>query len=98
LVHGEHGTASGRTNAVASKQRHDGQGATAATGGGAIGEFGGHHHTQAPDRADPVALIPEQQAQAQGIDHPAQQDHAEHHQQPVQRKIVQSRPGFTAAQ
>ncbi|MNG20306.1 hypothetical protein D3C84_1045490 [compost metagenome] len=98
LVHGEHGTAPGRTHAIARQQRHDGQRPPAAAGRGAVSELGGHDHSEAFDPADLVALIPQQQSQAHRIQHPAQQDHAEHDQQPLQRKFLQSRPGFVAAQ
>ncbi len=87
----------GRTPA-AGQQRHDRQWSAAAAGGGAVGEFGGHHHAQTLQRRDALALIAEQQPQAQGVDPPAQQNHAEHDQQPVQRKALQARPGVAAAQ
>ncbi|MDT4864462.1 hypothetical protein FQZ97_992250 [compost metagenome] len=98
LVHGKHGTAPGRTHAVTRQQRHDRQRPAAAAGRGAVGKFGGHHHAKAPEPADLVALIPQQQAQTQGVHPPAQQDHAEHDQQPRQRKTAQPGTDFAAAQ
>ncbi|MNL05697.1 hypothetical protein D3C87_1263090 [compost metagenome] len=59
LVHGEHGAASGWTHTIAPQQGHEGQRPAAAARRGAVGEFGGHDHAEAFDRADLVTLIPQ---------------------------------------
>ncbi|MCY1365034.1 hypothetical protein D9M69_518640 [compost metagenome] len=60
LIHGKHRTAPGRTHAMTRQQSHDRQRPATAAGRGAVGEFGGHHHAEAPEPADLVALIPQQ--------------------------------------
>ncbi len=98
LIHGEHCAAPRRAYTAAGEQGHDRQWSATAAGCCAVGEFGGHDNAKALHRRDPVTLIAEQQAQAQGVDAPAEQDHAEHDQQPLQRKALQARPGVAAAE
>ena len=98
LIHGKHRTATGWAHAAARQQRHDRQRPAAAAGRGAVGKLRGHHHAETFQRCDPIALIAQQQAQAQGVDAPAEQNHAEHDQQPLQRKVLQARTDLAAAE
>ncbi|MCY1423477.1 hypothetical protein D9M71_391880 [compost metagenome] len=75
LVGGEHRATACRSDAVACQQCHQGQGAAAAAGRGADGEFGGDDHAEAAHAPEVFALTAQQQTQTQGIDDPAQQDH-----------------------
>ncbi|MNM67799.1 hypothetical protein D3C81_793420 [compost metagenome] len=77
LIHGKHRAATCRADPVAGQQRHECQRPTATAWGGANGEFGGHHYAEAAYVSKLCSLLAKQQAQPHGIDHPAQQDHAQ---------------------
>src|SRR5690606_34271254 len=82
--------------AVAHQQRHQGQRAAGTGRRGADSELGGHHHTQRPTLAHGPA--DQQQAQTQGVEVPAEQDHAQHRQQQSGRESAQAFPESAAAQ
>ncbi|MND99233.1 hypothetical protein D3C80_916130 [compost metagenome] len=98
LVGGKHCATARRTNAVAGQQGDQRQRATAAARGGADGELGGHDHAEAAPASQRRALAAEQQAQADGVDDPAQHDHGEQAEQQVRGKATQTRQQLAAAE
>ncbi|MNM95573.1 hypothetical protein D3C81_1080240 [compost metagenome] len=98
LVHGEYRAAACRADAVTRQQGHEGQRPAAAAGGGADGKFGGHDHAQAAQWPKPGTLLAEQQAQANGIYHPAQQDHAQQSEHQHRVEALQPRQQLAATE
>ena len=88
LLHGIGRRALGRRHALAHEQRHQGQRPSGTSRRRTDGEFGGDDDAECTTLAQ--LAPPEQQAQAQRIQIPADQHHAEHGGQQATRKVAQS--------